>query len=115
VPEVFTARDRAGLLDIALHPDDDRIVYLTYTKSIEHEGEPAETIALARGRLDGGELAEVGDIFVAEGLDDGIAAPRLLFRPVGTLLMTVGGSFVFSLRRGSTCRTRAPTSASSCG
>ena len=96
VPEVFAARDRAGLLDIALHPDDDRIVYLTYTKSIEHEGEPAETVALARGRLDGGELTEVGDIFVAEGLDDGIAASRLLFRPDGTLLMSVGGSFVFA-------------------
>ena len=42
VPEVFTGRNRAGLLDIALHPDDDRVVYLTYTKAIEHEGKPAE-------------------------------------------------------------------------
>ena len=96
VPEVFAGRNRAGLMDIALHPDDDRIVYLTYTKSIEHEGEPAETVALARGRLDGGELTEVRDIFVAEGLDDGIAASRLLFRPDGTLLMSVGGSYVFA-------------------
>ena len=96
VPEVFAGRDRAGLMDIALHPDDDRIVYLTYTKAIEHEGEPAETVALARGRLEGGELTEVGDIFVAEGLDDGIAASRLLFRPDGTLLMSVGGSYVFA-------------------
>ncbi len=96
VPEVFAGRDRAGLMDIALHPDDDRIVYLTYTKSIEHEGEPAETVALARGRLDGDELTEVRDIFVAVGLDDGIAASRLLFRPDGTLLMSVGGSYVFA-------------------
>ncbi len=96
VPEVFAGRNRAGLMDIALHPDDDRIVYLTYTKSIEHEGEPAETVALARGRLAGGELTELDDIFVAEGLDDGIAASRLLFRPDGTLLMSVGGSYVFA-------------------
>ena len=96
VPEVFASRDRAGLLDIALHPDDDRVVYLTYTKAIEHEGEPAQTVALARGVLDGDALTEVHDIFVAKGLDDGIAASRLLFRPDGTLLMSVGGSYVFA-------------------
>ena len=96
VPEVFAGRNRAGLLDIALHPDDDRVVYLTYTKAIEHEGEPAETVALARGVLDEDALTEVHDIFVAKGLDDGIAASRLLFRPDGTLLMSVGGSYVFA-------------------
>ena len=96
VPEVFASRDRAGLLDITLHPDDDRVVFLTYTKSIEHEGEPALTVALARGLLDGDALTEVTDIFVAEGLDDGIAASRLLFHPDGTLFMSVGGSYVFA-------------------
>ena len=96
VPEVFAGRDRAGLMDIALHPDDDRIVYLTYTKSIEYEGEPAETVALARGRLDGDRLTNVRDIFVAKGLDDGIAASRILFHPDGTLFMSVGGSYVFA-------------------
>ena len=96
VPEVFASRDRAGLLDIALHPDDDRVVFLTYTKSIEHEGEPALTVALARGLLEGDALTEVTDIFVAEGLDDGIAASRLLFHPDGTLFMSVGGSYVFA-------------------
>ena len=96
VPEVFASRDRAGLLDVALHPDDDRVVFLTYTKSIEHEGEPALTVALARGLLDGDALTEVTDIFVAEGLDDGIAASRLLFHPDGTLFMSVGGSYVFA-------------------
>ncbi len=96
VPEIFTDGDRAGLMDIALHPDDDRIVYLTYTKAIEFEGEPARTVALARGRLEGGELTDVRDIFVAEGLDDGIAASRLLFRPDGTLFMSLGGAYVFA-------------------
>ena len=96
VPEVFADGDRAGLLDIALHPDDDRVVYLTYTKAIEYEGEPARTVALARGRLDGDRLTDVHDIFVAKGLDDGIAASRLLFHPDGTLFMSVGGSYVFA-------------------
>ena len=96
VPEVFASRDRAGLLDIALHPEDDRVVFLTYTKSIEHEGEPALTVALARGLLDGDALTEVTDIFVAKGLDDGIAASRLLFHPDGMLFMSVGGSYVFA-------------------
>ena len=90
VPEVFAVRRRTGLMDVALHPDDDRVVYLTYTKSIEHEGEPAVTVALARGRLDGGQLTEVREIFVTKGLDDGIAASRLLFHPDGTLFMSVG-------------------------
>ena len=96
VPEVFADGDRAGLLDIALHPDDDRVVYLTYTKAIEYEGEPAQTVALSRGRLDGDRLTDVHDIFVAKGLDDGIAASRLLFHPDGTLFMSVGGSYVFA-------------------
>ena len=96
VPDVFASRDRAGLLDIALHPDDDRVVYLTYTKAIEREGEPAQTVALARGLLDGDRLTEVEEIFVAKGLDDGIAASRILFHPDGTLFMSVGGSYVFA-------------------
>ena len=96
VPEVFADSDRAGLMDIALHPDDDRIVYLTYSKSIERDGTEGVTVALARGRLDGGALTEVRDIFVAEGLDRGIAASRLLFAEDGTLFMTVGGSYVFA-------------------
>jgi len=96
VPEVLATRDRDGLMDIALHPDDDRVVFLTYTKAIEFEGEPARTVALARGLLNGDELTEVTDIFVADGLDDGIAASRLLFHPDGTLFMSLGGSYVFA-------------------
>ena len=96
VPEVVTGVGRAGLMDIAVHPDDDRIVYLTYSKPIERDGTPGVTVALARGRLDGGALTEVRDIFVADGLDRGIAASRVLFAPDGTLFMTVGGSYVFA-------------------
>jgi hypothetical protein len=83
-------------MDVAIHPDDDRVVFLTYTKSIEFEGEPALTVASARGLLDGDALTEVTDIFVADGLDDGIAASRILFHPDGTLFMSLGGSYVFA-------------------
>ena len=96
VPEVFSDSDRAGLMDIAVHPDDDRIVYLTYSKSIMVDGTEGVTVALARGRLDAGALTEVRDIFVAEGLDRGIAASRILFAPDGSLFMTVGGSYQFA-------------------
>ena len=96
VPEVFSEPRRAGLMDIALYPDDDRIVYLTYSKAIDQNGEPGVTVALARGRLDAGALTEVRDIFVAKGLDRGIAASRILFADDGTLFMTVGGSYVFA-------------------
>ena len=96
VPEVVKGVGRAGLMDIAVHPDDDRVVYLTYSKQIERDGEPGVTVALARGRLDAGALTEVRDIFVAQGLDRGIAASRVVFAPDGTLFMTVGGSYVFA-------------------
>ena len=96
VPEVYADAGRAGLMDIAVHPDDDRIVYLTYSKSVERDGTEGVTVALARGRLDAGALTEVRDIFVAEGVDRGIAASRVLFAPDGTLFMSVGGSYVFA-------------------
>ena len=96
VPEVFSASNRAGLMDVAVHPDDDRVVYLTYSKSVIQDGQEGVTVALARGRLDTGALTEVRDIFVAQGLDRGIAASRLIWGPDGTLFMTVGGSYVFA-------------------
>jgi glucose/arabinose dehydrogenase len=96
VPEVYSGRWRAGLMDIALHPEDDAVVYLSYSKPVEREGIAGWTVALARGRLDGDALTDVRDVFVADGLDLGIAASRLLFAPDGTLFMSVGGSYVFA-------------------
>ena len=96
VPEVFTDVNLAGLMDIAVHPDDDRIVYLTYSKLKERDGQRGATVALARGRLEGGALTEVRDIFVADGWGSGIAASRLLWGADGTLFMTVGGAYQFA-------------------
>ena len=96
VPEVYAGRLRAGLMDIALHPDDDALVFLTYSKPVEWEGLEGFSVALARGRLVGDALTDVRDLFVADGLDLGIAASRLLFAPDGTLFMSVGGSYVFA-------------------
>ena len=67
VPEVYTGTRLAGLMDVALHPDDDRLVYLTYSKPAEQDGRQGAVIALARGRLDSGALTEVRDIFVSDG------------------------------------------------
>ena len=76
-----------GLMDIALHPRfaENGFVYLTYTKP---RGD-GSTIALARGRWDGKELAGVRDIFVAE---PGGGASRIAFGRDGTLFMTNGGN-----------------------
>ncbi|RUA03419.1 MAG: hypothetical protein DSY84_02630, partial [Candidatus Neomarinimicrobiota bacterium] len=76
VPEVYTGTRLAGLMDIAVHPEDDRLVYLTYSKPMERDGRRGATIALARGRLDGGALTEVRDLFVADGWGRGVAASR---------------------------------------
>ena len=97
VPEVYTGVQLAGLMDVAVHPEDDTVVYLTYSKPIERDGQEGATVALARGRLDAGALTEVRDIFVAEGMvGAGISASRALFGPDGKLYVTVGGAFQFA-------------------
>ncbi|NQV69758.1 MAG: PQQ-dependent sugar dehydrogenase [Pseudohongiella sp.] len=96
VPEVYSEVFRAGLMAVALHPDDDQVVYLTYTKAIMHEGEPSQAVALARARLVEDKLTEVEEIFVAKGVDSAIAAAALLFTPDNKLMMSVGGSYVFA-------------------
>ena len=75
-----------GLMDIALHPrfSENRFVYLTYTKPLD---EKTRTVALARGRWDGGALTEVKDIFVAERA----GTSRIAFGRDGTLFMTTTG------------------------
>lgn len=97
LPDVDSDRNlRAGLMGISLHPDDDSIVYFTYSKEIQVNGEAVPTVALGRGRLQGNGLQDVRDIFVAKGDDSGIAASWLKFAPDGSLFMSLGGAYVFA-------------------
>ena len=103
VPDVYTDVLRAGLMDIALHPEDDSLVYLTYSKAAEldpsqeipewsYAGQQGSTVALARGRLDGGALTEVRELFVTDQIDLGVSASRIAFGPDGLLYMGIGGA-----------------------
>ncbi|PCJ28000.1 MAG: hypothetical protein COA96_02225 [SAR86 cluster bacterium] len=96
MPEVYSEVFRAGLMAVAVHPEDDQIVYFSYTKAIMHEGEPEQAVALSRARLVEDTLIDVEEIFVAKGVDSAIAAAALLFTPDNKLLMSVGGAYVFA-------------------
>ena len=87
VPTV-RATGLSGLMDVALHPRfaENHYVYLTYTKPV---GDEQATLALARGRFDGGALTDVRDIFVASPGTGG--ASRIAFGLDGSLFMTTGG------------------------
>jgi len=95
LPAVYGEVFRAGLMSVTVHPEDDSIIYLTYTKPIEVDAEPEQTVALLRGRLQEFELVDVEEIFVAEGLDRGIAASKLLFTADNRLMMSIGGAYVY--------------------
>ncbi len=96
VPPVYSDVFRAGLMSVALHPDDDSLVYLTYTKAMEIDGEAEQTVALVRANLREDRLENVQEIFTARGLDRGIAASKLLFAPDGSLFMSVGGAYMYA-------------------
>ncbi len=95
VPEVYSEVFRAGLMSVVLHPEDDSLIYFTYTKPIVVDNEPEQTVALVRARLQEDRLVNVEEIFTAQGLDRGIAASKLLFAPDGKLMMSVGGAYVY--------------------
>jgi aldose sugar dehydrogenase len=89
IPQVH-AQGQGGLLDVALHPEFARTrwVYLTYSKP----GARGATTALARGRLEGGELVDTEDLFVADAWDTGGRhfGSRIVFDGSGHLYLTVG-------------------------
>lgn len=93
---IYSDAFRAGLMAIAVHPDDDNIIYLTYTKAIEYQGEQTQTVALVRAELADSVLTKVEEVFVAEGLDTAIAGSVLLFGPDNKLFMSVGGAYAYA-------------------
>lgn len=95
VPEVYSAVFRAGLMSVVVHPDDDSLVYFTYTKGLVVGDEPEQKVALVRARLQDNRLVDVEELFVTEGFDRGIAASKLLFTPDNKLMMSVGGAYVY--------------------
>jgi len=103
-----------GLNDVAVHPEfaKNQYVYISYSK----DGDRGVTLALARGRFTGTELADVRDIFVAEAWDisgpsaaegGGTFAGRMLFGPGGLLYLTVGDRDTRVLGNDATVRMRA--------
>lgn len=89
VPQV-SPRGQGGLLDVRLHPgfQENGWVYLTYAKPLEG----GATTALFRGRLDGDQLVEGADLFVADATTGAGQhfGSRLAFDGAGHLFMTVG-------------------------
>jgi glucose/arabinose dehydrogenase len=81
---------QGGLLDIALHPDfaTNSLVYLSYAKP----GADGRTTAVARGRLEGGRLEGVEEIFEADawGNEPVHFGSRLAFDAAGFLFVSVG-------------------------
>jgi glucose/arabinose dehydrogenase len=91
VPQPRT-NGNGGLMDIALHPKftENRLVYFTYDKPVEGgKGAPA----VARGRLEGGALADVRDILISDAWEGtGGLNARIVFGRDGMLYMSTGGN-----------------------
>jgi aldose sugar dehydrogenase len=92
VPQVY-ARGQGGLLDVALSPafDKDRLVYLSFSES----GEGGAGTAVARGRLGEGGLENTQVIWRQSPKVSGSNhwGSRIVFRPEGTLFVTLGDRF----------------------
>jgi len=98
VPEVY-ARGQGGLLDVALSPGfaQDRLVYLSFAE----RGSGGAGTAVARGHLGERGLEDTQVIWRQQPKVDGSYnhwGSRLVFRPDGTLFVTLGDRFVHSER-----------------
>lgn len=95
VPRVY-ASGQGGLLDIALSPafDKDRLVYLSFAEP----GEGGAGTAVARGRLGDGGLENVQVIWRQQPKVSGPNhfGSRIVFRPDGSLFVTLGERFNYS-------------------
>ncbi len=80
--------ESTNLQAVAVHPQfaSNRFVYFYYVKS---DTEARTTLALARGRLEGTELADVSEVFEADDwIQGGPIAGRAVFGPDGYIYMT---------------------------
>ena len=97
VPQVY-ASGQGGLLDVALSPtfDQDRLVYLSFAES----GEGGAGTAVARGRLGERGLENTQVIWRQQPKVGGSNhwGSRIVFRPDGTLFVTLGERFNHSER-----------------
>jgi glucose/arabinose dehydrogenase len=88
--EVPPPGGRDVLHGVVVHPDfaKNRLVYVSYVKRKDMQ----LTVAVARGRLDGGRLADAKDIFVADAWETAANAlnGRMIFGPDRTLYLTIG-------------------------
>jgi aldose sugar dehydrogenase len=95
VPRVY-ASGQGGLLDVALSPafDKDRLVYLSFAEP----GEDGAGTAVARGRLGEGALENMQVIWRQQPKVSGSNhwGSRIVFRPDGTLFVTLGERFSYS-------------------
>lgn len=95
VPAVRTIGN-SGLMDVALHPKfaENKLVYLTYNKPADTAHSKQIATALARGRLEGGALADVKDIFVADWLPENANGynSRMVFGRDGMIYVSNGAS-----------------------
>ena len=91
-PEVVN-KGQGGLLDVELHPkfEENRWVYLTYSKKHPSNSKLATT-AVVRGKLNGIQLANVEEIFVAEPYESTRHhyGSRIEFDRDGYLYLSVG-------------------------
>ncbi len=89
VPPVL-ALGQGGLMDLALHPrfGENRLVYFTYATG----DRSANRTRLARGRLEGQAIVDVGTIFEASPTKTGGQhfGSRILWLPDATLLLSIG-------------------------
>lgn len=95
VPKVY-ASGQGGLLDLALSPtfDKDRLVYISFAES----GDGGAGTAVARGRLGEGGLENTRVIWRQQPKVSGSNhwGSRIVFRPDGTLFVTLGERFNYS-------------------
>jgi glucose/arabinose dehydrogenase len=113
--EVPPPGGRDVLHGVVVHPDfaRNRLVYVSYAK---RKGDMI-TVAVSRGRLEGGRLAGVQEIFVADAWETAANAlnGRMIFGPDRTLYLTIGDRDRLVLSDDNSVRMRAQSLADHVG